>query len=280
MQLHTLFHNTLQNIYPSTEIDAIFYWYIKEKYQIEKHQYILNREIIIMDDAIAADLSLLSQNTPIQHIIGHTYFLDLKIEVNSNVLVPRPETEVMVASLLQDFSFSEMQSPTILEVGTGSGAIALALKDGLSHSHVYATDVSKEALAVAQHNSHQLQIEVEWMIHDILHDSWEVLPCPIDLVVSNPPYIPLSQQNELHPNVVNFDPALALWVPNNDPLLFYRAIARMAAQQLRPDGILYFETHENYHSELIAMLTELQFHNIHAVNDFRNLPRYIWGQKQ
>ncbi len=277
MTLRNYFHQSLSNIYPEYEIDAIFYLYIKEKHNLDKHEYVLNNRIISLNKDIENDVALMVQNTPVQYVIGYAQFLDLKLEVDKNVLIPRPETEELVSLIIEENK--ENECPRVLDIGTGSGAIAIALKKYLNNSEVFASDVSLDALKIARKNTMAQQLRVMLLHHNILEENWEIMPKSLDIVVSNPPYIPISHKEQLHPNVTQYEPELALWVPDENPLLFYKKIIKMADQSLSVGGKLYLETHEDYHTEIMNLLEKQQFSAIQSLRDLNNKPRFITAQK-
>jgi release factor glutamine methyltransferase len=189
----------------------------------------------------------IAQHEPLQYVLGSAYFFGMDLHVNSSVLIPRPETEELVRWILETI---KPNNHSVLDIGTGSGAIALALKKAQPNWKVCGVDVSKEALQVAQRNSTVLELEVEWKEVDILEGN---LPegnwtC----IVSNPPYIPVSEGNEMRASVVQHEPHLALFVPENDPLIFYRRILELA-NQCETVKQVFFEIHENYSNETFAL---------------------------
>jgi release factor glutamine methyltransferase len=201
----------------------------------------------------------IAQQEPLQYVLGSAYFFGMDLHVNNSVLIPRPETEELVRWILEtikpnNHSVIEGQiapnNHSVLDIGTGSGAIALVLKKAQPNWNVCGVDVSKEALQVAQRNSTELQLEVEWKEVDILkgnlpEGNWTC-------IVSNPPYIPVSEGNEMRTSVVQHEPHLALFVPENDPLLFYRRILELA-NKCETVKQVFFEIHENYATETLAL---------------------------
>ena len=298
--LRTLFHEKLAPLYEEREIDAIFFIYIESRYGIKKHQYLLNPEVEGRGEKGEGrkDLEELSKGCPIQYIIGKTFFYGLELDVNSSVLIPRQETEELVEHILKSSRFLTafgMTSPSnfegvsgeagrgslykILDLATGTGAIAIALAKNIKNATVWATDISKEALETAQQNALHNNVEINFLHHNILKDDVSILPNHFDIIVSNPPYIPQSERANLHKNVVDYEPGTALFVPDSNPLIFYDAIAHIAKKILREGGFLYFETHERFHSELSAMLAKTGFKEIELWNDMNGKPRFISCKK-
>jgi release factor glutamine methyltransferase len=198
----------------------------------------------------------IANKEPLQYVLGKAYFFGMDLHVSPTVLIPRPETEELVRWILQQIepnnhSVSNSNSVhSVLDIGTGSGAIALALKKSQSTWNVSGCDVSKEALQVAEKNSKEFQLEVEWKEVDILtqdfpEGNWNT-------IVSNPPYIPVSEGSEMRPSVVEHEPHLALFVPENDPLLFYRRILELS-NNCKTVQQVFFEIHENYATETLAL---------------------------
>ena len=189
----------------------------------------------------------IAQHEPLQYVLGSAYFFGMDLHVNNSVLIPRPETEELVRWILETI---KPNNHSVLDIGTGSGAIALALKKAQPHWNLCGVDVSKEALQVAQRNSTELKLEVEWKEVDILEGN---LPAGNwNCIVSNPPYIPVSEGNEMRTSVVQHEPHLALFVPENDPLLFYRRILELA-NNCETVKQVFFEIHENYATETLAL---------------------------
>lgn len=208
---------------------------------------------------------------PVQYIIGTAEFAGMDFEVSDAVLIPRPETEELV-----DWIASEVgDSASILDVGTGSGCIAIALSRAISVSSVWALDISAEALAVARRNGAKYAPDVRFVEGDALSDFSALFAEKFDVVVSNPPYIPDSDSRLMRRNVTDYEPHTALFVPDNDPLLFYRSIARTALKMLKAEGKLYFEIYESLADEMQRMLHDEGYEEIVVREDFRGKPRMI-----
>lgn len=194
-----------------------------------------------LDEQLKADIARLNTHYPFQYLKGHTDFFNLKLYLTPKVLIPRPETEELIEWILSQVSTSKLK---ILDIGTGSGCIALALKKALPESEVWAIDISASALKLAKYNALQNDLEVIFEALDIFEKEIENLP-PFDLIVSNPPYIPLSEKKLLPPNLA-FEPSIALFTPADNPLLFYNGIIELYNIILKSKGRIYFEIHENY----------------------------------
>ena len=206
---------------------------------------------------------------PIQHILGYENFCGLQFEVNGSVLIPRPETQELVAWIADEAQGNEH----ILDIGTGSGCIAISLAQRVKNSTVRAWDISSEALAVARKNSENNGCNVIFEQRDIL--SYEPTEEQFDIIVSNPPYIKEEEKSSMEANVLNWEPQLALFVPDDTPLLFYRAIAEKALTMLRSGGKLYFEINRAYGKETCAMLQSIGYRNIELRKDFADNDRMI-----
>ena len=194
---------------------------------------------------------------PIQYILGKAWFMGNELMVNENVLIPRPETEELVEWIISYASI--MNKPlSILDIGTGSGCIPIALKLALPNCTLTGLDISKDALAVAEINANNLKATVEWIEQDILNTA--ALDTSYDIIVSNPPYIPLREKKDMQEQVLNFEPSIALFVSNEDPLIHYKAIAKIGKQNLSKNGQLFFEIHYDKGKAILALLDELNYH--------------------
>ncbi len=194
---------------------------------------------------------------PIQYILGKAWFMGNELMVNEHVLIPRPETEELVEWII---SYARiMNKPlSILDIGTGSGCIPIALKLALPNCTLTGLDISKDALAVAEINANNLKATVEWIEQDILNTA--ALDTSYDIIVSNPPYIPLREKKDMQVQVLNFEPSIALFVSNEDPLIYYKAIAKIGKQNLSKNGQLFFEIHYDKGKAILALLDELNYH--------------------
>jgi release factor glutamine methyltransferase len=215
-------------------------------------------------------LNDLKMYKPIQHILGEAHFYGSVYKVNENVLIPRPETEELVDWIITDHS--TVKDLHILDIGTGSGCIPISLKRFIPTAHVSSIDISEKALAVARENAQALHASVNFIQADILtYDSEDKL----DIVVSNPPYIRDLEKEQMHQNVLSHEPHLALFVSDENPLVFYKAIADLAAKTLNPSGQLYLEINEYLGQETIDMLKNKGFSNIQLRKDMQGKDRMI-----
>ncbi len=223
-------------------------------------------------DSIEADIAAWR---PVQYITGRTEFCGLDMVVREGVLIPRPETEELVETIRREAA----PASRILDVGTGSGCIAVALARLLPQADVTGMDISHEALAVAAENSQRHAPQLHLTQGDALGDFARLFDGRFDIIVSNPPYIPQSDIASMRDNVTHHEPHLALFVDNDDPLVFYRSIARNGQKLLAEGGRLYFEIYETYADDICAMLEQMGYCDIRKSIDFRDKPRFVCATK-
>jgi len=219
-------------------------------------------------------LNRLTQFEPIQYILGETEFYNVIIKVNKNVLIPRPETEELVDWIIKENTHSPLN---ILDIGTGSGCIPIALLISLPHSTVSAWDISEQALILAAENAKINKANIIFKQVDILQPIETPEEEKFDLIISNPPYVTKSEMVQMEKNVTNYEPHLALFVSDNDPLIFYRAIADIAKLKLKPSGRIYFEINERFGTETTTLLASKGFKEITIKKDINGKDRMIRG---
>ena len=239
-------------------------------------KYLIEGAEVVEIPQLESKVKELSQGRPVQYVIGHSEFCGLAIEVREGVLIPRPETEELVAWVIE--KAADIERPRILDVCTGSGCIALALAARVGEASVVAVDISDEALTIARCNAERLQLGVEFIKDDALAHLPNIADRKFDIVVSNPPYIPISERESMHVNVVNFEPDIALFVADDDPLIFYREIAVTAKHILADNGYLLFEIHQPLAQQTVDMLRELGYDAVELRNDCFDKPRMICSQ--
>ncbi len=267
--LRNQFAEALSELYPSEEIQSFFSILSKKYLGMSRLELTLNSEMIlseVVSKKYIEALKRLQNHEPIQYIIGETEFYGLRFKVNKHTLIPRPETEELVDWI---FTESKTQHPapiTILDIGTGSGCISISLAKSIMGSRVSAIDFSEEVLKVARQNASLNKVAVDFIQMDILKAL--ELPIQYDIIVSNPPYVQNSEKKKMQPNVLAFEPDSALFVSDEDPLLFYKKIARLAQRYLTPNGFLYFEINEYLGEDLILMLKEIGFGSVLIKKDF------------
>jgi len=220
----------------------------------------------------------LNQNEPVQYVLGEAYFFGRKFLVNPSVLIPRAETEELVAEVKAHLKGShKMKTIRILDIGTGSGCIPITLVLEIPDSELYATDVSSEALLVAKTNAQKLGAEVTFLHHNILQS--EIAIENLDVIVSNPPYVTPSEQDAMKKNVIFYEPHLALFAPETEPLVFYHVIAERAKKVLNPGGLLAVEINEKFGREVSNLFLEMGFHCIEIKKDLQGKDRIVKGQQ-
>ncbi len=282
------FRETLKSIYPIEEIDTFFYLLIKFKLQLKRVDIALNpiRNISTSDVSFFSDaLKKLEKEIPIQYIIGTTEFYGLPFYVNKHVLIPRPETEELVQLIINEVKdegqkvkgktplTTNPKPLTILDIGTGSGCIAISLAKNLPNTKVWALDVSKGPLKIAQKNAKLNKVTIEFIQQDILTST--TINQQFDIIVSNPPYVRMLEKQEINANVLENEPHLALFVDNNNPLLFYDKIADFAKNNLTKNGELYFEINQYLGKKTAELLKNKGFKNIELKKDLFGNDRMI-----
>lgn len=285
-ELAVLYQDKLSALYDEEEIQSLFFIALEDVIGYKRTDYIFKKQDLVPDTALLKMNNILLglvKGTPIQYIIGHTDFYGLKFKVNPSVLIPRPETEELVAWVLESrqspaASSQVGQIANILDIGTGSGCIAIALKKHLPKANVSAVDISTAALATAKENALLNEVGVTFIADDILHYA-ESYPSKFDVIVSNPPYIKEDEKLEMHKNVLANEPHMALFVSNEKPLVFYEAIADFALVHLRDDGSLFFEINANLGMETIRMLGFKGFTDIKLRLDMQGKERMISARK-
>lgn len=250
---------------------------------LEKRLNLSSSELLLANEATLSESDLLYfrdsvkrllNNEPIQYIVNNAYFIDLKLFVDSRVLIPRPETEELVEWIASDFN----HEISVLDLCTGSGCIALGLKSLKPYYSVSAIEYSAEALDVANENALLTNLDVKIQKEDALNLSAEILSQKRDVWVSNPPYIPFEDKSQMSENVLKFEPSIALFVENDDPLIFYRRIAEQAREGLASGGFLYFEIHERLGQDVIHLLKQIGFVNIKLRKDLQCKDRMVKAQ--
>ena len=278
-QLKINFTTVLQGVYDKEEVHCFFYILCDFFLQDSRFEVSMALDTIVSAKNITAfDMALLrlKKQEPIQYILGCTAFYGLTFKVNEHTLIPRPETEELVDWVLSNLHDQDSMLD-ILDIGTGSGCIAIALAKNISTARVSGIDISEKALEVAQENAVKNQVLVSFCEKDILETT--ALKNKYDVMVSNPPYVRQLEKKAMNANVLDYEPGVALFVPNEDPLLFYRKIAQLAMVSLQTRGWLYFEINEYLSKEMDVLLKDIGFANIEIKKDFREVPRMIKCQK-
>ncbi|MBN2868577.1 MAG: peptide chain release factor N(5)-glutamine methyltransferase [Flavobacteriaceae bacterium] len=283
------FHEQLDAIYGKEEAQTFFFMLTEYYSAIKRIDLALNTELTIEDDFVIkyeSALEALQNHKPIQYIIGKTEFYGLPFYVNENTLIPRPETEELVELILSNTTANnhlelvEVNNQfNVLDIGTGTGCIAISLAKQLPNANVSAIDVSAKALEIAKKNAQLNQVDINFIENDILkiRDSELDSTSKFDIIVSNPPYVRQLEKQQMQDNVLNHEPHLALFVKDDNPLIFYRAITQFATKNLKPNGKLYFEINEYLGKEMIELLEEFSFKNIQLRQDLFGKDRMIKG---
>ncbi|HBK29298.1 MAG TPA: peptide chain release factor N(5)-glutamine methyltransferase [Parabacteroides sp.] len=267
----------LSPFYREGEIKSFICWLMEDLAGIPPYRLIMMEDELDENTKkkITDATERLARFEPIQYIIGKTRFCGHTFNLTSSVLIPRPETAGLVQMIIQDF---KKKPATILDIGTGSGCIAISLASELPKSKVTAVDISEEALIVAKENAKQNNVDIDWLLMDILSDESLPLLKHYDCIVSNPPYVMENEKDAMEHNVLDYEPQLALFVPNDDPLLFYRRIAHVGKKFLKKGGCLYFEINERFGTEMINLLEHECFHEIELSVDYNGKDRFIKAQ--
>ncbi len=284
-EIKNIFHVELDKHYAKEEVDSFFYILIEDKLQLERFALVLEPNLIIskeQETILFEGLSRLKVFEPIQYITGKAYFMDLDFVVDKNVLIPRPETEELVRWILEKHNVeNNVNSSTyklkILDIGTGSGCIAISIAKYLERSEVYGLDISESALQIAKGNAAENMTAVTFMNTDILEV--EELEDTYDVIVSNPPYVREIEKKEMHQNVLEHEPELALFVANENPLKFYEKIVALAAKNLNKNGMLYFEVNQYLPKETEQLLRDYNFTEIELKKDMFNNYRMLRGKR-
>ena len=271
------FIQELTPLYDVGEVESFFYLILEAKHQLHRVDLALQPDLAFSESELKIWSSILEQlkkEIPIQYILGVTHFYGLEFEVNSAVLIPRPETEELVDWIVQKSKIKNQKSKIkILDIGTGSGCIAIALAKNLSNAQVFALDVSEQALATAKTNAEKNQVQLSFIHQSILET--EDLGQQFDVIVSNPPYVRELEKQEIKKNVLDNEPHLALFVEDNDALIFYRKIAQLAQKNLNPQGQLYFEINQYLGQEMLDLLRKMGFKNCELRKDIYGNDRMI-----
>lgn len=276
--LHEHFVIKLNKLYNKEEAERLFFVFLEEISGITRIEYhLLDPSATIRDNELKRylqNLNLLFEGQPYQYVLGYTHFLDLKIKVSPSVLIPRPETEELAFLINQ--KLAGKVGLRALDIGTGSGCLALALAKGLSNAKVEAWDISQDALELARENARFNNLNVEFIYHNMLQEvategGW-------DVIASNPPYIADSEKREMESNVLDFEPHLALFVPDSDPLIFYRKIVEFAKGALNNGGHIFLEINQSLGQPTLALYKEAGF-EAKLLKDMSGNDRFIIATK-
>ncbi len=300
------FREELKSIYESGEIETFIAYCFEEYLGIKKAAVVLNADATVSESELLKfhfAIKDLKRHKPIQYILGKADFYGLKLNVNEHVLIPRPETEELVDLVIKEIGewrrekgegraesgergrengkgrMESRERLSILDIGTGSGCIAISLKKNLSAADVYAVDVSERALEMAKQNALQNAVDIKFFNYDILFSasSFPVYDLEFDIIISNPPYISISEKEQIEKNVIDYEPHLALFVDDNEPLLFYKAITNFALNHLKKNGKIYFEINQRFAVETKQLLEYMGVKNVTLLKDLNDNYRIVKG---
>ena len=273
------FTEALSELFPKTEIDSFFFILMEEKLNLQRIDTVLKPDFLIPEEQLTdlkKILQRLQKEEPIQYILGNTEFYGLPFFVDESTLIPRSETEELVAWVIEEVAKLQSNPVTklsILDIGTGTGCIPISLAKNLPKAKITAIDISPKALEVAKKNAHINKVTIDFIELDILIT--KSLPQEFDIIVSNPPYVRELEKVEIKNNVLENEPHLALFVADENPLIFYSKIADLAKQQLSENGLLFFEINQYLGKETMALLEEKGFKNIELRKDIFGKDRMV-----
>lgn len=272
------FQNELISIYPTNEIESITRLILEDILNISYAEIVLMHDVTINDTQKQRLIDIaeqLKQHKPIQYILGKAYFYDLKLKVTPDVLIPRSETEELVDLIIKEAVKYNNPNLSILDIGTGSGCIAIALKKNLPLSNISAIDISEKALEIAKQNAKQNLTNITFLNKDITnYESVEELSC-FDIIVSNPPYVREKEKSLMQKNVLNYEPALALFVKDENPLIFYKSIFEFASNHLSSEGKIYLEINESLGKEMERLSKDFGYNNVQLIKDLNGKDRIL-----
>ncbi len=275
-----IFRNELISLYPLSEINSIIDLVFDSELQFSKIDIVMKKDTLITDNQenkLFEILKRLKKNEPIQYILGKAFFYDLEFLVSPDVLIPRSETEELVNKIINDNQ--NAKNLRILDIGTGSGCIAITLNIRLKNANIFAYDISKSALNIATQNAKKHGANIHTQTKDILTEQNTIEAEKFDIIVSNPPYITRKEQDLMHKNVLDFEPHQALFVENSEPLIFYKAICAYAKNNLQKNGYLYFEINEAYGKEVVSLMENFDFKHITLYKDLAGKDRMVVGKR-
>lgn len=280
LQLEKYFHQRLKANYPDSEIESFFFWTLEQILGIQRIEFVLQKNNPVdseNEDLIKQVIERLQNEEPIQYIFGSTEFYGLKFNVSKNTLIPRPETEELVEWIIEtvksDKDLSSKSEVQILDIGTGTGCIAITLTKHIPSANTTAIDVSEKALGIAKSNSALNEVHIDFVLTDVLELS--KLGNQYDIIISNPPYVRNLEKAEIKNNVLKYEPKTALFVEDDDPLLFYRKIGKLSLDSLTNNGYLFFEINQYLGEETVDLLSKLGYQQVELRKDLFGNDRMI-----
>lgn len=289
------FTNLLAEKFPQREAEQLMRILLEDLFSIDWNQQLMNPDLRIDEQQhyqLSEAVKHLLSGEPVQYVTGMARFCDLLIKVSPSVLIPRPETEELVQKIStaslpchsnvgmckgRESMGGDPKKLRIWDIGTGTGSIAIALAKHFENAEVIGFDISEEALQIAKENAENNGVQVTFVQDDVLNPQSAFFNQPVDLVVSNPPYVCDSERTKMEANVLDWEPEKALFVPDNDPLQFYRKILELAKPQLNPDGQVWFEINERMGERMLALCREMGFAEAEILEDFDGKPRFCFA---
>ena len=274
--IRNYFKKELYSIYPEYEIIAITNLIFKTHLGIDRLHLLLDSGEIVSSQSVNKIIEIcneLKTRKPLQYILGETSFYNCTIKVNNETLIPRPETEELVALIISE---NQGFRGRVIDIGTGSGCIAVAIKKNLKEAEVTGVDISEGALEMASLNGILNNVNVSFLKGDILKPGSEFIP-PVQIIISNPPYVLESEKQNMRRNILDFEPHNALFVPDKDPLIFYKAIVNLSGRILMPGGKIYFEINEKKGGEMCRLLESAGYSKVIVINDINGKNRFVKG---
>ncbi len=278
-EIKKIYHLELDPIFPKEEVDSFFYLVIEHYLGLERFVLVMEPNLVVSkekEEHLFYALSQLKLERPIQHILGKAHFCELEFYVDENVLIPRPETEELVYWILEELQSEDSSKEiTILDIGTGSGCIAISLAKNLPNAKVVAMDISKKAIQMAERNAKENNVDIDFVEVDILSNM--NFEGEFDIIVSNPPYVRELEKVEMKNNVLDHETGSALFVSDKDPLIFYKKIVQFAEGHLKKKGVLYFEINQYLGEETKELLGNGKFSEIELRKDMFGNARMLKG---
>lgn len=274
-EIRDIFHKELDDLYGKQEVASFFYLLIEHFLGLQRFVLAIEPNLIVNKKEEAPlfnALSELKNHKPVQYIIGSANFMDMEFKVAPGVLIPRPETEELVRWVLNDMEGEEGLPLKVLDLGTGSGCISVSLAKNLQKAKVVAVDISEGALKIARENALKNNVEIQFLRADILTF---YIKEKFDIIISNPPYVRELEKRKMHKNVIFHEPELALYVSDEDPLVFYRAIMEFSEKQLKTNGILYLEINQYLGEETVGLFKNRDFNKVELRKDMFGNDRMI-----
>lgn len=272
---------TLQHLYDEREANSIIMLLLEHFFGYDKVTLAMNPELRLSESELLTfhfAVKELLKHRPVQYIIGETEFCEMTIKVNENVLIPRPETEEMTRQIIK--ACSRQRHYDIIDLCCGSGCIGIALAKHLSDCNVTGIDISEKAIATACNNASINNVEVKFLTDDVMSPSDIVTSRQYDIIVSNPPYVRISEKKSMHKNVLDHEPHSALFVEDSEPLIFYESILKNFASTLKTGGMLWFEINEAFGKEVVSLCNQNGFRNTECIKDINGRDRFVKSIKE